>query len=60
MPIVNSEKRALWPRLMLAGVRFDNIENYADSVFVVGAVESLISIRCVGSHNSITFIAALS
>jgi len=60
MPIVNSKKRALWPRLMLAGVRFDNIENNADSVFVVGADESLISICCVGSHNTITFIAALS
>lgn len=60
MPIVNAEKRALWPCFVLAGVRFDNIENYADSVFVVGADESLISIRCVGSHNSITFIAALS
>ena len=60
MSIINPEKRTHWPFLRFPRLRFQDIQNEADSVFIVFSHNSLICIRCIGYHNPVLTDAALS
>lgn len=57
--IIDSEKAAFGPLLVLSVLRLYDVQNNADSVFVVGSHQPLVCIRCVGSDNSISLERAL-
>lgn len=59
VPIVHSEEGTCWPRLVLSMLRFHNVQDYRNSVFVVIAYEALVGVGCVGSHDAIPLVAAL-
>ena len=56
--IVDSEEGTLGPRFVLAVLWFHNVQNYGDTVLVVGTHETLVRICWIGTHYSISFHTA--
>ena len=59
MPIINSEKAALWPNLILSMGRFCDIQNNRNSILVISPNQALVSNCRVSSDNSISFYGTL-
>lgn len=53
MAIIDPEKRAFGPVLMLSVLRLDNVQYNRYSIFIVGPDKALVSIRCVCSYDTI-------
>ena len=53
MTIVDSEERASWPVVNLFEFRLNNIQNYADSVFIIVSYHALRCVRGIGDNYSI-------
>lgn len=60
MTIIDTEERTSRPRLMLAVLWLDDVEDDRDSILVVVTHQSLVCIGSIGSNDSIAFVAALS
>lgn len=56
MSIKNSKEWTLRPFFALPRMRFQNIQNYTDSIFIVVSNNALVSIRCISSYNSVFLI----
>ena len=56
MSIKNSKKWTFRPFFALPWMRFQNIQNNTDSIFIVVSNNSLVSIRCISSYNSVFLI----
>ena len=59
MSIIDSEEAASWPFLVLPTLRFQNIQNNADSVFIVISHNTLVGICRVGLNDPICFDTTL-
>ena len=58
MSVVNAEKGAFGPFFVFPVVRLDDVEDDADSVFVVVPDQTLISVCCVASNHSVPLVGA--
>ena len=59
MAIVYTKERASWPSLMLAMLRFDNVEDDGNSVLIIVTDEALVCISGIGAHYAIPLITTL-
>lgn len=58
MAIIDPKERALRPFFMRSMLRFSDIQDYRNSIFIVIPDEALVSIRGISPHNSIPFHGA--
>ena len=54
MAIIDPEEGAARPMINLSVWGLQYVQDYGHSVFIVVSDKSLVSIGCIGSHNSIT------
>jgi hypothetical protein len=53
MTIIDCEERASWPVVNLFKFRLNNIQNYADSVFIIVSYHALMCVSGIGDNYSV-------
>jgi hypothetical protein len=54
MPIIHTKERTFRPVFMLSVFRFDYVQNYRHSIFIISSDKPLISIRSIRSNDAVS------